>query len=110
MTKEFVTIDIEKLIEMAIIACGKNDGYFFEYYPKLPSCFTEKLNFTAWGNNADFLRVTANDKFGVDCWFVNKDGETFYYDLKEVRKLHPILYVSLVTHMFDVIENLETIC
>lgn len=106
--KREISIDTESLIAMVVIACGQHDGCFFEYFPKLPSCFTENLNFQgSCGCNADFLRLTVNDRFGVDCWFADEDGDTFFYSLKEIMATHPILYVSIVTHICDMIENLE---
>ena len=93
---------------MAIIAFGNNDGCFFEYVPKLPSCFAENLNFApCWGHKADFLRLTINDRMGIDCWFVDEEGNTFYYSLEEIKTKHPSLYVSIVTHMVDVVEHIE---
>lgn len=93
---------------MAIIAFGQNDGCFFEYVPKLPNCFAENLNFApCWGHKADFLRLTINDQMGIDCWFVDEEENTFYYSIEEIKKKHPTLFVSIVTHMIDMVHNMR---
>lgn len=104
------TIGIETLIAMFVVAMGEWNGVQWEYFPKLPNCFTENLNFQAsCGCNADFLRLTVNDLFGVECWFVDEDGDSFYYGLDEIKKTHPFLFVSIITHVFDMIENVSEI-
>ena len=101
-----VNVSIETLIAMFAIAMGEWNGAQWEYYPKLPKCFTDNLNFqSSCGCNADFLRLTVNDLMGVECWFADEDGDSFYYGLNEIKKTHSFLYVAIVTHVFDMIEN-----
>lgn len=103
-----ITIGLEKLIAMFIVAKGTPIGEGFTYFPKLPKPFSEKLDFqNSCGCNADLLCLRVNDQFGVEVWFVDEDGDTFYYGLKEIQRSHPILFVSLFTHIYDMIENLE---
>jgi hypothetical protein len=103
-----MNIGIEKLIAMYIIACGDWNGVQWELFPKLPTCFTDNLDFqSSYGCNADFLRLTVNDIFGVEVWFVDENGCAFYYGLNEIKKSHPYLFVTIVTHIFDMIENLD---
>lgn len=108
MKEEFALMPIEKLVAMFVIAMGTYDGSFFEYYPKLPSCFVEKLNFQRQcGCNADFLRLTVNEFGNVECWFIDGNENSFFYSLNETMKMHPLLYTSIVTHIFDMIENVK---
>ena len=98
----------ELLIAMAIVALGEFNGTQFEYFPILPKPFCENLNFqSSCGCNADFLRLTVNDLFGVECWFIDEDEDSFYYGLDEIKVSHPILYTAIVTHMADVMRNIE---
>jgi len=103
-----ITIGIEKLIAMFIVAKGEFNGEEFEYFPNLPKPFSENIDFqNSCGCNADLLCLRVNDQFDVKVWFVDKDGDTFCYGLKEIQRSHPILFVSLFTHIFDMIENIE---
>ena len=103
-----MNIGIEKLIAMYIIACGDWNGVQWEWFPKLPTCFTDNLNFqSSCGCNADFLRLTVNDICGVEVWFIDENDCTFYYGLDEIKKSHPYLFVTIVTHIFDMIENFK---
>ena len=103
-----ITIEVEKLIAMFIIACGEWNGVQWEYFPKLPKCFSDNLNFqNSCGCNADLLCIRVNNLFKVDVWFADEDGDTFWYDLDDVKKTHPMLFVALFTHVFDMIENLK---
>lgn len=101
-----ITIEIEKLIGMFIIARGTPIGVGFTYHPKLPKPLTENLNF-AYGRNANFVCLRVNSNFEVECWFKDGDDNTFSYNLKEVKKRHPFLYVAIFTHVFDMIENID---
>ena len=103
-----ITIEIEKLIAMFVVAKGEFNGNEFEYFPKLPKPFSENIDFqNSCGCNADLLCLRVNNLFGVEVWFADKDDDTFYYGLKEIQRSHPILFVSLFTHIFDMIENIE---
>lgn len=106
--KKSVTIGIEPLIAMFVFASGEFNGEVFEYFPNLPKSFSENIDFqNSCGCNADLLCLRVNDQFDVEVWFADKDGDTFCYGLKEIQKSHPMLFVSLFTHIFDMIGNLK---
>ena len=98
----------ELLIAMAIVALGEFNGTQFEYYPILPKPFCDNLDFQSnYGCNADFLCIRVNDLFKVDVWFADENGDTFWCNLEEIKVCHPILYAAIVTHMADVMRNIE---
>lgn len=102
------SIEINKLIAMFIIACGEAIGIGFSYIPKLPSCFREHLDFNnCCGCYADLICVRVNSDLEIECWFQDKDGDTFSYSLDEIRTMKPYLWISLITHVFDMIENVK---
>lgn len=106
--KEYITIGIEKLVAMVIIAKGTPIGLGFTYFPKLPKAFSENIDFqSSCGCNARLLCLRVDSLLGVDVWFVDKDGDTFSYGLKEIQKSHPMLFAVIFTHIFDIIENLK---
>lgn len=100
------SIEIEALVAMFVIAMGKQIGVGFTYFPKLPSCFSKDINF-AYGCNADFLCLRVNSELEVECWFEKENGETFSYSLGKVMKMKPYLWVAIITHVCDMIENIE---
>ena len=103
-----INVKVEPIIAMYIIAMGDWNGVQWELFPKLPSCFTDNLNFqSSCGCNADFLRLTVNDLFGVEVWFADENDDAFYYGLEEIKVTHPLLFTSIVTYVYDMIENLE---
>ena len=103
-----INIKAEALIAAYIVAMGEWNGVQWELFPKLPTCFTDNLDFqSSCGCNADFLRLTVNDICGVEVWFVDENDCAFYYGLNEIKKSHPYLFVAIVTHIFDMIENLD---
>lgn len=98
----------ELLIAMAIVALGEFNGTQFEYYPILPKPFCDNLDFQSnYGCNADFLCIRVNDLFKVDVWFADENGDTFWRSLEEIKVCQPILYAAIVTHMADVMRNIE---
>lgn len=98
----------ELLIAMAIVALGEFNGVQFEYFPILPKPFCDNLDFqSSCGCNADFLCIRVNDLFKVDVWFADEKGDTFWYGLDEIKVSHPVLYTAIVTHMADVMRNIE---
>ena len=98
----------ELLIAMTIVALGEFNGGQFEYFPILPKPFCDNLDFqSSCDCNADFLCIRVNDLFKVDVWFADEEGDTFYYGLDEIKVSHPILYTAIVTHMADVMRNIE---
>ena len=100
-------IDIDKLVMMYVVAAGNSDGVAWEVFPNMPDCFTEGLSFD--GRKADFLRLTvSHDGDGeVFCWFMYEDEEMFHLSLGEVRKRKPVLYISIVTYVYDMVMNLD---
>lgn len=103
-----IKVKIEPIIAMYIVAMGEWNGSQWELFPKLPNCFTDNLNFqSSCGCNADFLRLTVNDLFGVEVWFADENDNAFYYDLEEIKVTHPLLFTSIVTYVYDKIEKLE---
>lgn len=103
-----VSIAIEKLVAMFIIAMGVAIGEGFTYFSKLPACFTQHLDFNrTCGCYANFLCLRVNTELKVECWFVDESGDTFSYGLDEVKCVKPILWTSIITHVFDMIENVK---
>ena len=96
---------IETLMVMFIIAMGDWNGTQWEYYPKLPNCFTESIGVC----NGNFLRLTVNNLYKVECWFVDKNDYPYCYPLETIKKHCPILFASIVTHVYDMIENVNKI-
>lgn len=97
-----VNMEVEKLIALFIGTQGKWNGSQMEYFPELPECFTNNLDFQcSCGCNADFLRLTANDLSGVECWFSDEEDDTFFYGLSSIEKTHPMLYASIVTEILN---------
>ena len=103
-----ISIKTETFIAMYIIAMGEWNGIQWELFPKLPNCFTQNLNFqSSCGCNADFLRLTVNDLFGVEFWFADEDDDTFYYSFNEIVKSHPLLIASIITYIDIMIDNFK---
>lgn len=102
-----ITIGFEKLMAMCIIAFGKWNGCQWEYMPHLPKPFTENLNFS-YGRNADFLCLRVNDLAKVEVWFIDEDDNMFRCSLNEIKKNHLKLYICLFTHIYDMIENINS--
>ena len=103
-----ITIAVEKLIAMFIIAVGTLIGEGFTYFPKLPALFAHHLDFNhSCGCYANFLCLRVNSELNVECWFEDEDGDTFSYSLDDVKNIKPILWTSIITHIFDMIENIK---
>ena len=107
MKDKQVSIAIEKLVAMFIIAMGNAIGEGFTYFPKLPTCFTQHLDFRSCGCYANFLCLRVNSSLEVEVWFEDESGDTFSYGLDEVKCVKPILWTSIITHVFDMIENVK---
>lgn len=102
-----INIKAEALIAAYIVAMGEWNGVQWELFPNLPTPFVEHLDFNgSCGCYADFLRLTVNDRFGVEVWFVDEDDDSFYYGLEKIKETHPLLYTAIVTHVFDMINFL----
>ena len=104
-----ITIGIEKLIAMFIVAKGEFNGVQFEYFPKLPKPFSENLTikFPKCVFKGDLLSLRVNDKFGVELWFIGKNEEQHYFDWEAIKMYAPTLAAIVFTHIFDMIENIE---
>jgi len=101
------SVEINSLVLMFIIAMGKQIGLGFTYIPKLPTPFSKNLDFqNSCGCNADFVCLRVSSEGEVECWFYDGDNGTFSYTLDEIRKMQPMLWVSIITHVCDMIENL----
>ena len=101
-------VSAASLVAKYVIEQGKFNGTEWELFPKLPNCFTENLNFQRiCGCNADFLRLTVNDNLQVQCWFADEDEDTFFLPFTSIIKTQPCLVTAIVTHVFDMIENLN---
>ena len=100
------SIEVEALVAMFVIAMGHAIEEGFAYFPKLPSCFSKGINFS-YGCNADLLCLQVSTDLKIKCVFMKEDGETFSYSLGEVMKMKPYLWVAIITHVCDMIENIE---
>ena len=103
--EQIKTIEIKKLITMFVIAMGKQIGDGFTYMIKLPSCFGENIKFQDCKANLLALRV--NSELELEVWFADEDVDTFDYSLEDIRKTHPFLFVSIVTHVYDMINSIN---
>ena len=93
---------------MTSVALGELNGGRVEGIPRFLKPFCDNLDFqSSCGCNADFLCIRVNDLFKVDVWFADEEGDTFCYGLEEIKVSHPILYTAIVTHMADVMRNIE---
>ena len=102
-----LNVSIEKIIGLFIIAYGEWNGVQWEYFPNLPKPFTYGLYFDECCKRVDFLRITLNDLGGVEAWVIDEKENFYYYSMEEVEKLQPMLYAAILTHVFDMIENVE---
>lgn len=102
------TSKIETIIAMYIVAMGEWNGVQWELFPNLPNCFANHINFNGThGCYADFLRLTVNDLLGVEVWFADEHDEAFWCGLEEIKHTHPLLFTSIVTHVYDMVLNIE---
>lgn len=104
-----ITIGIEKLIAMFIVAKGEFNGDEFEYFPNLPKPFSENLTikFPKCVFKGDLLSLRVNDQFGVEFWFIDNNEEQYYFDWEAIKMYAPTLAAIVFTHIFDMIENIE---
>ena len=107
MIKE-ITIGMEALAAMFVIAMGKCHGVCFVYHPTLPKPFSENYNVDGCLGDFQYLRVdTSDDELSVQFWFVDKRGHYFFYTWNELKHSCPILCAVVFTHIYDMIENME---
>ena len=104
MNKE-ITIGMETLVAMFIIAMGEYDGICFVYYPKLPKPFCERLNID--GCIGDLLSIRVDEHLSVQFWFMDENENHFFYTWNELKNSCPTLCAIVFTHIYDMIENLE---
>ena len=102
-----IEINIKAVITIFVIAMGIERNKGFNYKPKLPNCFSKNLFFKGFGDYADFSHLAVHEDYGLEVWFTNERGGSFWYPLKKVMELKPLLYAAIVTHVYDMIENLE---
>ena len=102
-------IGAELLIAMYIIAVGEWDGVCFVYYPKLPTCFTENvlIKWCGYENRGDLLSLRVNENMEVEFWFIDENEEHYSYSWKSLLMVKPMLCVMALTHIYDMIENME---
>ena len=102
-----INIKTNDLIAMAIVAFGFC-CVEWTYYPKLPKPFSENLPFVGMcDNKANLLCLTLDDSNNVKVWFEDEMGDTKALTLDEVKVRYPFMFVSLITHICDMIENAE---
>ena len=109
MKDKQVSITIEKLVAMFIIAKGEWDGECFVYYPKLPKPFCENvaLHLPHCTFHGDLLSLRVNENMEVEFWFIGKDEEQYYFSWKSIKSYRPTLAAIVFTHIYDMIENLD---
>ena len=108
MDKNLVSVSVKELVYLFIIAMGEDDGVEFEYYPNIPSCFSENINFNSLcGCNADLLRLSVNDLGMIEVWFIDKDESTFWVSFDELKDIQPMLYAAIITHVYDTLMSWE---
>ena len=100
-----IYLKIETLVKIVVGLCGNWAGVTFEYYPNLPNVTSQHISFNGICADCDFLRLTLNDQNGVDCWFADRNGETFYLSLDKI-KTNRLFYGSIVTHIYDKMNEL----
>jgi len=97
---------LELLIAIAVVALGEQIGNGFTYFLKLPSCFTKRIVFPN-SCYADFLCLRVSSDLDIECWFINKDKETFCVSFDEIKSSHAHLFAAIITHLCDMIENFK---
>ena len=102
-----ITLEVEKFIAMFIVACGENDGIMFIYYPNLPKNFSEGIDLKGLWGKCDLISIRVNDKFCVELWFEDKDENSISIPWSSMVKFMPMLCASVLTHVYDVVNNLE---
>ena len=99
-----ITIAIKDLIAMAVIAFGDGVCDCFVYTPKLPLVFTNNINIE--GKIVNFKAISVYPNGMLSFWVENGD-KCSYLTIEEVKRYCPYLFVSIVTHVCDLIENLK---
>lgn len=109
---KYITI-VEKLVAMFIIAVGLPIcGEFFIYEPKLPKTIGEGIKFNGCcPTNAKLVIISVDNNLKVKCWFLGTyngvDNVPFDFSLEELETYQPTLYACIITHVFDMIENVK---
>ena len=104
-----ITIGMEALAAMFIIAMGEFDGVSFVYHPKLPKPFCENvpIKLPSCTFKGDLLSLHVNENMEVELWFIDKNEEAFFFTWDECKKFNPMLAAVVFTHIYDMIENME---
>ena len=100
-----VPIAIEKLVAMVVIAFGESICECFMYTPKLPLVFTENINVN--GKSVNFKSISVFPNGMLLFWFEKEDGYYGTLTIEDVKRHCPYLLVSIITHVFDMIENVK---
>lgn len=99
------SVEINKLIIMAVIAFGEGICGCFVYEPKLPLEFTH--NIKVKGKMVNFKAIGVCSNGMLSFWFEEENDKCSYLTLEEVKTYCPYLFVSIITHVFDMIENVK---
>ena len=102
-----ITLKVEKLITLFVIAMGVVDNNVFKYKANLPNFFSKNIFFKEFGDYADFSHLAVHEDYGLEVWFTNERGGVFWYPLEKIMELKPLLYTAIVTHVYDMIGNLD---
>lgn len=105
--KYFVDLKLQKLLAMFVVAHGEWNGVQWEYFPNIPNPLANGLYFDECCKNVDFLRLTLNELGRIEVWVIDEKENFYYYSMEEVEKLQPMLYAAIITHVFDMIENVD---
>lgn len=99
------TIEISKLIIMTVIAFGEGICDCFMYMPKLPLEFTHGIEIK--GKVVNFIGISVYPNGMLSFWFQEENDKCTYLTLDEVKKYCPYLFVCIITHIYDMIENVK---
>ena len=99
------SVEISKLIMMVAIAFGEGICECFVYEPKLPLEFTNGIKIK--GKVVNFVAIGVYPDGTLSFWFKEENDKCSYLTLEEVKTYCPYLFVSIITHIFDLIENVK---
>jgi len=83
-----------------ILVLASNKG---KYVPSIPSEFSKHIDFNdCCGCYADLWYMECKGGSKIKLWFKDEDGDSFSYDLDEIKEIQPMLFASIVTHLHDI--------
>ena len=86
---------------------GVHVGSVFTYFFKLPTCF-KQVRFK--GSIVELCAMQVNSECNLEFWFIDcHTDETFSLSLDYIKKNYPLMFASVVTHVYDTIENVDEI-